>query len=95
MSGKTNFDTVTLYGPPQMRTRQIKNLSSIQVVVAQLGTSTDTLKGYAQMVTILGIEAGALHQVQSAPDHVSGCEGGAIGLPCVQFLAFTYQRTIK
>jgi hypothetical protein len=76
-----------------MRTGQLTNFSSIQAVGVLLGT--DTLKGYAQMVAILGIEAGALHQVQSAPDHVSGSEGGAIGLPCIQFLAFTYQRTIK
>jgi len=43
----------------------------------------------AEMVPILGVEAGPVHQVQSAANHIPSCEGWTIGLPCTTTVTFT------
>jgi hypothetical protein len=60
-------------------------------VRTQPGASGDTgtCECDAEVVPILGVEAGPVYQVQSAADHIPSCEGRTIGLPCTTTVTFT------
>jgi hypothetical protein len=57
--------------------------------------SGNTCECDAEMVPILGVEAGAVHQVQSAANHIPSCEGRTIGLSCTTTVTFAIWKQLN